>query len=73
MYYEVYVDVLFVKNLWMNAMLLLLTGWADQETIKWYKILAAAVTAWVSVSFISHRRGCPGSIMYWDRCSWQQP
>ncbi len=52
MYYEVYVDVLFVKNLWMNAMLLLLTGWADQETIKWYKILAAAVTGRLGVCLL---------------------
>ena len=52
MYYEVYVDVLFVKNLWMNAMLLLLTGWADQETIKWYKILAAAVTGSLGVCLL---------------------
>ena len=44
MYYEVYVDVLFVKNLWMNAVLLLLTAWADQENIRVRRIAAAAVT-----------------------------
>ncbi len=49
MYYEVYVDVLFVKNLWMNGLLLLLTVWADQETIKWYRIAAAAVTGSLGV------------------------
>lgn len=42
MYYEVYVDVLFVKNLWMNAMLLFLTAWKTQETVKVGRIMAAA-------------------------------
>lgn len=42
MYYEVYVDVLFVENLWMNAMLLLLTAWADQAEVKKARIAAAA-------------------------------
>lgn len=52
MYYEVYVDVLFVKNLWMNGLLLLLTVWADQETIKWYRIAAAAVTGSLGVCLL---------------------
>lgn len=43
MYYEVYVDVLFVENLWMNAMLLLLTAWADRAAVKKARIAAAAV------------------------------
>lgn len=42
MYYEVYVDVLFVKNLWMNAMLLFLAVWKAQEVVKISRILAAA-------------------------------
>lgn len=42
MYYEVYVDVLFVKNLWMNAMLLLLTAWAGDMPVKVVRIAAAA-------------------------------
>ncbi len=42
MYYEVYVDVLFVKNLWMNAILLLLSAWMVQETVKAGRIIAAA-------------------------------
>lgn len=42
MYYEVYVDVLFVENLWMNAMLLLLTGWAAQMPVKLWRIGLAA-------------------------------
>lgn len=42
MYYEVYVDVLFVENLWMNAVLLLLTAWADQAPVKKGRIAAAA-------------------------------
>lgn len=42
MYYEVYVDILFVENLWMNAMLLLLTAWADQAPVKKRRIVAAA-------------------------------
>ena len=49
MYYEVYVDVLFVKNLWMNGMLLLLTAWADQEKVKICRIAAAAVTGSLGV------------------------
>ena len=43
MYYEVYVDVLFVENLWMNAMLLLLTAFADQAAVRGARIAAAAV------------------------------
>ena len=42
MYYEVYVDVLFVKNLWMNAALLAMTVWADQKRVRPMRILAAA-------------------------------
>lgn len=42
MYYEVYVDVLFVENLWMNAMLLFLAVWKVQGTVKAGRILAAA-------------------------------
>lgn len=42
MYYEVYVDVLFVENLWMNAVLLLLTAWADQAPVIKWRIAAAA-------------------------------
>lgn len=42
MYYEVYVDVLFVENLWMNAILLLLTAWAMELPVKAWKIAAAA-------------------------------
>lgn len=42
MYYEVYVDVLFVENLCMNAMLLLLTAWWDQAEVKALRIAAAA-------------------------------
>ncbi len=42
MYYEVYVDVLFVENLCMNAMLLLLTAWWDQAEIKVLRTVAAA-------------------------------
>lgn len=52
MYYEVYVDVLFVKNLWMNAMLLLLTAWADQEKVKVRRILAAAAAGSLGVCFL---------------------
>lgn len=43
MYYEVYLDVLFVENLWMNAMLLLLTAWADRADANKVRIAAAAV------------------------------
>lgn len=42
MYYEVYVDVLFVENLWMNVLLLLLTGWAGQVSVKYWRVAAAA-------------------------------
>ncbi len=52
MYYEVYVDVLFVKNLWMNAVLLLLTAWADQEKVKIWRIGAAAMTGSLGVCLL---------------------
>lgn len=42
MYYEVYVDVLFVENLCMNLMLLVLTAWADQSEVHKFRITAAA-------------------------------
>ncbi len=42
MYYEVYVDVLFVENLWMDALLLLLTGWMDQAQTKPWRVFSAA-------------------------------
>lgn len=42
MYYEVYVDVLFVKNLWINGMLLFLTALADGTDLKASRILTAA-------------------------------
>lgn len=42
MYYEVYVDVLFVKNLWMNAVLLTMMVWADQKKIRPLRIVTAA-------------------------------
>ncbi|MBS6396615.1 MAG: sigma-E processing peptidase SpoIIGA [Clostridiales bacterium] len=42
MYYEVYVDVLFIENLWMNVILLLLTAWADQIPVKAARVAAAA-------------------------------
>jgi len=51
-YYEVYVDVLFVKNLWMDAMLLFLTGWADQETVKIYRVAAAAAAGSLGTCFL---------------------
>lgn len=42
MYYEVYVDVLFVENLWMNIMLLLLAAWAGRVPVRGPRIAAAA-------------------------------
>ncbi len=42
MYYEVYVDVLFVKNFWMDALLLLLTAWIWQKRIRLPRLLLAA-------------------------------
>lgn len=42
MTYEVYVDELFIRNLWMNLLLLALTGWADHASIKKKRIGAAA-------------------------------
>lgn len=43
MYYEVYVDVLFVKNLWMNVLLLFLTAWADHAPVRNGRIVLAAL------------------------------
>lgn len=42
MYYEVYVDVLFVENLWMNILLLWLTARADRVSVKKWRIIMAA-------------------------------
>lgn len=42
MYYEVYVDILFLENLWMNGMLLLLTAWADHVRVKKLRLVVAA-------------------------------
>jgi stage II sporulation protein GA (sporulation sigma-E factor processing peptidase) len=41
-YYEVYVDVLFLENLWMNTVLLLLTAWAGRMRIRVVRIGLAA-------------------------------
>jgi stage II sporulation protein GA (sporulation sigma-E factor processing peptidase) len=41
-YYEVYVDVLFLENLWMNTMLLFLTAWAGRMRIRYIRIIPAA-------------------------------
>ncbi|MDE7059284.1 MAG: sigma-E processing peptidase SpoIIGA, partial [Lachnospiraceae bacterium] len=44
MYYEVYVDVLFVENFCINMMLLFLTAWADQSEVhKFRMVIAAAI------------------------------
>ena len=43
MYYEVYADVLFVKNFWMDFLLLLVTAWAGRIPIRLRRILMAAV------------------------------
>lgn len=43
MYYEVYADVLFVKNLWMDLLLLFITAWANRTPVRVGRILAAAV------------------------------
>ena len=43
MYYEVYADVLFVKNFCMNFLLLLVTAWAGRIPIRLRRILMAAV------------------------------
>lgn len=42
MYYEVYVDVLFVKNLWMNILLLWLCAGVWQISVKKWRIVMAA-------------------------------
>lgn len=42
MYYEVYVDILFVENFWMNAVLLILTAWADHAAVRKRRIVTAA-------------------------------
>lgn len=43
MYYEVYADVLFVKNFWMDFLLLLVTAWAVRIPLRLRRILLAAV------------------------------
>lgn len=44
MYYEVYVDVLFVENLWMNLLLLWLTARVWHTSVKRQRIVVAALT-----------------------------
>ena len=44
MYYEVYVDILFVENFWMNTVLLILTAWIDHAAVRKWRIAAAAAT-----------------------------
>ena len=43
MYYEVYADVLFVKNFWLDFLLLLVTAWAGRVPCRLRRILTAAV------------------------------
>ena len=44
MYYEVYVDILFVENLWMDALLLFLTAKLFGRQIRMGRFLAASMT-----------------------------
>lgn len=44
MYYEVYVDILFLENFWMNTMLLFLTAWADHAQVKKMRLVTASVS-----------------------------
>ncbi len=53
MYYEVYIDVLFVKNLCMNVMLLFLTAWADQSAVHKFRIIAAATTGSIAACLLT--------------------
>lgn len=43
MYYEVYVDILFLENLWMDAELLVLTAKLFRKPLHAGRILAAAI------------------------------
>ena len=67
MYYEVYVDVLFVENLCMNAMLLLLTAWWDQAEIKVLRTVAAAALGSLGACVLVVVSDC-----FWDQPLWQQ-
>lgn len=53
MYYEVYVDVLFVQNLWMNGLLLLLTAWADRAPVRRGRIMLAAAVGSLGVCLLT--------------------
>lgn len=68
MYYEVYVDVLFVENLWMNAMLLLLTAWADQAAVKKARIAAAAVLGSLGACMLTIASAWLSGIGYFCGC-----
>ena len=43
MSYAVYADVLFVKHLWMDLLLLFITAWANRTPVRVGRILVAAV------------------------------
>lgn len=68
MYYEVYVDVLFVENLWMNAMLLFLTAWADRAEIKKIRIAAAAVLGSLGACMLTIASAWLSGIIFWSGC-----
>ncbi|MBR5510338.1 MAG: sigma-E processing peptidase SpoIIGA [Lachnospiraceae bacterium] len=53
MYYEVYVDILFLENFWMNTMLLLLTAWTDHATVRKGRIAAAAAAGSLGSCFLT--------------------
>lgn len=68
MYYEVYVDVLFVENLWMNAMLLLLTAWADKAAVKKARIAAAAAAGSLGACILTVASSWLSGISYFLGC-----
>ena len=53
MYYEVYADVLFVKNLWMDALLLVVTAWIWDYETRPARIAAASVLGSAGSCFLT--------------------
>lgn len=64
MYYKVYVDVLFIKNLWMNSLLLYLTAWMQKEHIKAWRVITAAVLGSLGAVFLAIASAVLSGIAY---------
>jgi len=63
-YYEVDVDLLFLENLWMNAILLLLTAWCCQMPVRFRRILLAGMLGSVGACIMTVYSAVLTNFMY---------